>query len=112
MSRIITVTAASIIAALSLAGTSYAAMLPADRALAADHNPRILVMNTDEIEKHDTFQDTLNALSPASPEVRGVQEAIRENPALKHELLAQHVELNNVIFADEAADGSFVLYIR
>ena len=112
MSRIITLSVASLVAALSLAGTSQAAMSSADQALAADHNPRFLIMNTAEIEKHDTLQDTLNALTPTSPEVRDVQQAIRENTQLRRELLAQHVELNNVIYADEAADGSFVLYTR
>ncbi|SIP90697.1 hypothetical protein SAMN05880590_101131 [Rhizobium sp. RU35A] len=112
MKRLITVCMTGLLATAALAGTSQAAMSAADRALAADHNPRFLLMRTDEIEDHVSLQDYLNDLSPQSPEVKDLQVAIRENPVLTKELKAQDVEIRNVIYADEAADGSFVLYMR
>ncbi|BCH66029.1 hypothetical protein [Agrobacterium vitis] len=112
MSRIAKISLAAILATAAMTGISHAAMSAADRALATDHNPRFMISTPDEIEKHDTFQDFLGSLTPTSPEAREVQAAIRENPVLRRQLLSQNVELKNVIYADEASDGSFVLYVR
>ncbi|MBB4954512.1 hypothetical protein H4S14_002989 [Agrobacterium vitis] len=112
MSRLITVSLVATLATAAMTGISHAAMSTANQALAADHNPRILISTPGEIEKHDPFQDFLGSLTPDSPQARDVQAAIAENPVLRKQLLSQNVELRNVIYADEAADGSFVLYIR
>ncbi|MGV2128653.1 hypothetical protein ACQZ4Q_08765 [Agrobacterium vitis] len=112
MSRIAKISLAAVLSTAAMTGISHAAMSAADRALATDHNPRFMISTPDEIEKHDTFQDFLGSLTPTSPEAREVQAAIRENPVLRRQLLSQNVELKNVIYADEASDGSFVLYVR
>lgn len=112
MSNIMKVSLAAVLATAAMTGLSHAAMSAADKALATDHHPRIIINSPDEIEKHDPFQDFLGSLTPNSPEARAVQTAIRENPVLRKELLSQNVELKNVIYADEASDGSFVLYVR
>jgi hypothetical protein len=112
MSHIIKVSLAAVLATAAMTSLSHAAMSAADKALATDHNPRIIISTPGEIEKHDSFQDFLGSLTPSSPEAREVQTAVRENPVLRKELLSQNVELNNVIYADEASDGSFVLYVN
>ncbi len=103
---------AAFVVATTLAGVSHAAMSPADQALAKDSHPRFILSTPDEIEKHDIMQDYLYSLGPNSPEVRELHAAIRENPTLQRQLQARHLELNNLIYADRAADGSFVLYMR
>ncbi|MVA80384.1 hypothetical protein GOZ89_13235 [Agrobacterium vitis] len=112
MSRISKISLAAVLATAAMTGISHAAMSAADKALATDHNPRVMISTPDEIEKHDTFQDFLGSLTPSSPQAREVQAAIRENPVLRRQLLSRSVELKNVIYADEASDGSFVLYVR
>lgn len=112
MSHFIKFSFAAVFATVAMTGLSHAAMSVADKALAADHHPRIMISSPDEIEKHSPFQDFLGSLTPNSPDVRGVQAAIRENPVLRKELLSQNVELKHVIYADEASDGSFVIYVQ
>ena len=117
MNRFVSSSLGAIFLTAALAGTSHAAMSPAamspvDRALAADHNPRFIIETLDEIEKHDIKLDYLGSLSPSSPEARGLQTAISENKVLRKELMSQNVELKNLIYADEADDGSFILYMR
>ncbi|MDO1581769.1 hypothetical protein [Rhizobium oryzicola] len=117
MNRFVTSSLGAIFLTAALAGTSHAAMpsssmSPVDRALAADHNPRFVIETLDEIEKHDMKSDYLGSLSPSSPEARGLQTAIAENKVLRKELLSQDVDLKNLIYADEADDGSFILYMR
>jgi hypothetical protein len=112
MSSMIKVSLAAILATAAMTGISYAAMSAPDKALATDHNPRFVISTPGEIEKHDTFQDFLGSLSPTSPQAREVQAAIRENPALCQQFRAQHIELKNVIYADQASDGSFVIYVH
>ncbi|MBB4008009.1 hypothetical protein [Allorhizobium taibaishanense] len=112
MSRIIKISLVTILSITAMTGISHAAMSAADKALATDHNPRFMINTPDEIQKHDQFQDFLGSLTPSSPEAREVQTAIRENPALRRQLLSRNVELKNVIYADEASDGSFVIWVR
>lgn len=112
MSYMIKVSIAAVLATAAMTGISHAAMSATDKALATDHNPHFVISTPDEIEKHDTFQDFLGSLSPTSPQAHEVQAAIRENPVLRKQVLSQNVEIKNVIFADEASDGSFVLYVR
>ncbi|MDQ0455975.1 hypothetical protein [Rhizobium paknamense] len=112
MSSMIKVSLVAVLATAAMTGISQAAMSAADQALAKDHNPRFIISTPDEIEKHDSFQDYLGSLTSTSPEAREVQAAIRENKVLRKELMSQNVELKNVIYADEASDGSFVLYVR
>lgn len=112
MSYMIKVSVAAVLATAAMTGISHAAMSAADKALATDHSPRFVISSPDAIEKHDTFQDFLGSLSPSSPQARAVQAAIRENPVLRKQILAQNIEIKNVIYADEASDGSFVLYVR
>lgn len=112
MSYIMKVSLTAAVAITAMTGLSHAAMSAADKALATERNPHFIISTPGEIEKHSPFQDFLGSLSPSSPEAREVQAAIRENASLHRQLLSQDIELKNVIYADEASDGSFVLYVR
>lgn len=49
----------------------------------------------------------------ANPDgVLALQTAIQNNPALKAQLESQNVQLNNIVAADKAADGSVTFYVR
>ena len=66
------------------------------------------LMHIDQLE-HAQATDINNY---ARVDAAAVQAAIRSNPALTKALQAKQVEVNSVVAADEAANGTVTFYLR
>lgn len=113
MNRFAKIASATALAALAFGSASYAAMnSPVDDALRSAANPKFSVTEIGWLGHSDPDRAEYGSLTPASSEVRDLQAAIRANGMLTKELAAQNVQVDNIVAAERAADGSFTFYLR
>ncbi len=115
MNRFARTTAVALMSALTLAGAGYpaSAMQKVDRELTRTQSPRFDVVELSSIAKSDPAYSRYISLNPASsPKVQSLQASIMNDKALTRDLRAQAVEINNIVGAQHAADGSVTFYVR
>lgn len=115
MSRFARTTAVALMSALTFAGAGYpaSAMQKVDRELTTMQSPRFDVIELSSVAKSDPVYSQFISLNPAtSPKVQSLQASIMADKALTRDLSAQAVEINNIVGAQHAADGSVTFYVR
>ncbi|MBP1850683.1 hypothetical protein [Rhizobium halophytocola] len=110
---------ATFISALAFGGESYAASMPSvvtpsqtAQQLKTTANPRVNVIRASSLSDAEDPNNFIADISPSSPQAREVQQAVRQNASLHRQLEAEHVEIQNITYAREAADGSFMIVVR
>jgi hypothetical protein len=74
---------------------------------------KITVVQVSSLNDTDPNKATLSDRMKSNPdEVAALQSAIQANPALKAQLESQNVQLNNVVAAEKATDGSVTFYVQ
>jgi|EndMetStandDraft_4_1072995.scaffolds.fasta_scaffold354112_2 hypothetical protein len=74
---------------------------------------KVNVVVLGELNENDPTRTAFEGRMKENPdEVAALQSAIQNNAALKAELDNQNVQLNNVVAAQKAADGSVTLYVQ
>lgn len=120
MNRFATILSASALSAVAFGAESYAAM-PAAGAMPDSKiestiqtmSPKgFTVVRMDSLKTHDAANERFGKLAPTSQEARLVQASVIANRPLARTLEAQHVELTNIVGAEQAADGGVTFYIR
>jgi hypothetical protein len=116
MNRIATMSAIAAFSVLSFSGISYAESTNMNWPAEIDHTVRDFkgtkfdVIDVDTLNK---MSETHTWIDQATPEqVKSLQSSIEANKPFAEKLKAQKVELNNVIGAEQAADGSLTIYTR
>jgi hypothetical protein len=116
MNRIATLSAIAALSALSFGGISYAESTDMNWPTEIEHTLRDFkgakfdVVNVDTLNK---MSETHTWIDQATPEqVRSLQSSIEANKPFAEKLKAQNVELNNIVGAEQAADGSLTIYTR
>ncbi|MCM2473899.1 hypothetical protein HGO38_10490 [Rhizobium sp. CG5] len=78
-----------------------------------DKAPRFDVATLDSLDRHDPVYTRYNDRDPAkSEESLELQASIKANTVLLNDLRAQQVEVDNIVAAAQAADGSLTIYVR
>ncbi len=116
MNRIAKLSAIVALTALPFAGVSQAASVTEnwpkeiDRTVA---NYKMDNFNVVDVHTLNKLNETHSWIDDQHPEEQAsFRKALESNPKLSKELRARNVELNNVVGAEEAADGSLTFYIR
>jgi len=115
MNRFAKTTAVALMSAVTFAGAGYpaSAMQKGGRELTTMQPPRFDVVELSSIAKSDPVYSQYINLDPAtSPKVQSLQASIMNDKALTRDLRAQAVEINNIVGAQHAADGSVTFYVR
>ena len=120
MNRFATLFSASALAAVAFGADSYAAMPIAATGQQQQIETSIMklspaaynVIRLDSLKTHDPAKKQFGGLTPTSQEARLVQASVIANPALSRKLQADKVELENIVGAEQAADGSVTFYLR
>jgi hypothetical protein len=74
---------------------------------------KITVVQVSSLNDTDPNKATLADRMNANPdEVAALQASIQANPALKAQLETQNVQINNVVAAEKAVDGSVTFYVQ
>lgn len=74
---------------------------------------KINVVAVDTLNDVDPNKALLKDRMKTNPDdVAALQSAIENNPALKAQLESQNVQLNNVVAAQQATDGSVTFYVQ
>lgn len=110
MKRLVSIAAAAAVSALAVVGTAQASVISNSElsAIRSLQNGRYMVTKIDSLDHSQAAVVRAHATVDAG----AVQQAIRTNPALLRDLKAQHVEIDNVVAAAPAMDGSMTLYLR
>jgi hypothetical protein len=120
MNRFATILGATALSAVAFGAESYAAM-PATGGMPdskIESTIRTLspkgfnVVRMDSLKTHDAANERFGALSPTSKEARLVQASVIANRPLAQTLEARHIELTNIVGAEQAADGGVTFYVR
>ncbi|MDH4442501.1 MAG: hypothetical protein QE284_19210 [Rhizobium sp.] len=120
MNRFATILSASALSAIAFGADSFAAMPAASTGTEQQIETSITklapssytVVRLDSLKTHDTAKEQFGNVMPTSQEARLVQASVIANPALSRKLQADHVELNNIVGAEQAANGSVTFYVR
>ncbi|KQW32246.1 hypothetical protein ASE36_01140 [Rhizobium sp. Root274] len=119
MNRFATLFSASALSTIAFGADSYAAMPHPGTASEQQIETTITrlspsaynVVLIDSI-RDDHSEPPFAHVTPQSHEARLVQASVIANPALSRKLQAQNVELDNIVGAETAADGSVTFYLR
>lgn len=120
MNRFASILSATALSAVAFGAESYAAM-PAAGGMADSKiestiqtmSPKNFnVVRMDSLKTHDAANARFGSLAPTSQEARLVQASVIANRPLAQKLEAQHVELTNIVGAEQAADGGVTFYVR
>lgn len=112
MKRLVSVASAAALSAfaVAVAGTAQASAIP---------NPELsAIRSLQDGQYMVTRIDSLNRSQAAvirdhaAVDAGAVQQAVRANSSLMRDLKAQNVEIDNVVAAAPALDGSMTLYLR
>lgn len=76
------------------------------------HGQHFTVMPLSYLDQYDPFTSIIFEMAADRRRVQSLQAALRSNPALEAQLRARNVELNNVVVARRALDGSITFYLR
>lgn len=116
MNRIARMSVIAAFSALSFGGISYAESTAMNWPAEIEHTVRDFkgakfdVINVDTLNK---MSETHTWIDQATPEqVRALQSSIEANKPFAEKLKARNVELNNIVGAEQAADGSLTIYMR
>lgn len=116
MNRIAKISALAAFCALSFGGISQAANGAMNWPTEIDSSVRSFkggnfdVVNIASLNK---MSETHTWIDQATPDqVAALQSAVDANRPLAEKLKAENVEINNIIGAEQAADGSLTFYIR
>ena len=119
MNNVYKIASATFVSALAFGAEAYATNMPsmADfphtaQQLRITKDPRINVITASALTKDDDPNNFISRISPSSHDARQLQAAALHNASLRQELKAQNVEIENIIYASEAADGSFVIVVH
>lgn len=118
MNRGMTLAAAVLVAAIAVAGTSYADSLgmndgpQIERTLVTFDKP-FDVRYLNDYQNQKTQPDPHGAAPPRTAEgVKNIQASIKANKELTKKLEAKGISVENVVNAEQAADGSITFFIR
>ncbi len=120
MNRFATIFSATALTAIAFGADAYAAMPAAATASQQQIENTITklspnaynVIRLDSLRTHDTAKEQYGNVMPTSQEARLVQASVIANPALARKLQADKVELENIVGAEQAVDGSVTFYLR
>ena len=110
MKRLVSIAPAAAFSALAVAGTAQAATMWSNdtAAIQSLKAGQFTVTRIDSLN-HDRAEDIRKQ---GDEMASSVQKAIRANPTLLRNLKAQNVEIDNVVAAAQAADGTVTFYLR
>ncbi|RKE85261.1 hypothetical protein [Rhizobium sp. AG855] len=120
MNRFATMFSATALTAIAFGADAYAAM-PATAMASPQQIENTItklspsaynVIWLDSLKTHDAAKEQFGNVKPTSQEARLVQASVIANPALARKLQADKVELENIVGAQQAADGSVTFYLR
>jgi hypothetical protein len=119
MNRFATIFSASALSAIAFGAESYAAMphpvagseQQIDKTITKLSPSNYNVVVIDQLRDDHTATPFAN-VTPTSRQARLVQASVIANPTLSRKLQADHVELTNIVGAEEAADGGVTFYVR
>ncbi len=110
MKRLVSIAAAAALSAFAVAGTAQAAAISNSElsAIRSLQGGQYMVTPIDSLD----HSEAAVVRAHAAVDARAVQEAIRANPALTRDLKARNVEIDNIVAAEPAMNGSMTLYLR
>jgi len=74
---------------------------------------RFTVQRIEFLDEYSLERENLEAWLDANGDaIEQLQIAVRSNPDLRNALVAQSVQLNNVVAISRALNGNFVIYLR
>jgi hypothetical protein len=119
MNRFATIFSASTLSVIAFGAEGYAAMphpvtgseQQIDKTITKLSPAAYDVVMIDSLRDDHTEPPFAN-VTPQSPEARLIQASVIANPVLSRKLQSEHVELNNIVGAEQAADGSVTFYVR
>ena len=118
MNRTSKIAFAVAIASLSVAGIGHADTLamnwgPELEKTLSTFNNNFDIRHISDYQNQKTQPDAHGSAQPRTDEgVEHIQQAIRSNKALLERLEAKGIKVNDVVNAEQAADGSLTFYIR
>ncbi|MBW9116455.1 hypothetical protein JNB88_22725 [Rhizobium cauense] len=118
MNRAFNFAAAALISSMAIAGTSYADSLTMndgpeiERTLVTFNQP-FDVKYLNDYQNQKVQPDPQDGVPPRTAEgVKNIQASIKANKALTKKLEAKGISVNNVVNAQQAADGSMTFFIK
>ncbi|KQV83558.1 hypothetical protein [Rhizobium sp. Root1220] len=118
MNRVVNFAVAAVISSMALAGTSYADSLAMndgpeiERTLVTFDQP-FDVKYLNDYQNQKTQPDASDAAPPRTSEgVKNLQASIKANKDLTKKLEAKGISVDNVVNAQQAADGSITFFIK
>jgi hypothetical protein len=119
MNRFASLFSASALSAIAFGADSYAAMPEMGTASEQKLETTISRLSPSAYNvvmidalRDDHSQPPFANVTPHSHEARLVQASVIANPALSRKLQSENVELDNIVGAETAADGSVTFYLR
>lgn len=110
MKRLVSIAAAAALSAFAVAGTAQAAVISNSElsAIRSLQDGQYMVTSIDSLDHSQAAVVRAHAAVDAG----AVQQAVRANPALTRDLENRNVEIDNIVAAASAMDGSMTLYLR
>ncbi|GAB4356237.1 MAG: hypothetical protein Kow0026_15890 [Oricola sp.] len=110
MKRLVSAAAVAAFSALAVAGTAQASVISNSEldAIRSLQSGQYMVTPIDSLD----HSQAAVVREHAAVDAAAVQRAIRANPALLRDLKAQHLEVDNIVAAAPAMDGTMTLYLR
>lgn len=100
------------VAALFAASTFGAGTVFAQSAMTADDGVTIIRMDSLNTSTDRGQFEELKLIASDPAQVQEAQAEVQSDPALESALLAENVQLNNVVEVETAANGGKIVYIR
>ncbi|QKV18588.1 hypothetical protein [Oricola thermophila] len=111
MNALISSFAAGAVAVLALSGAAEAGAFSAASAIQSVGEGDYVVRRIDTVEAVDEYKaDAIRRSAAANADA--VQQAVRANPTLVNGLAGQNVQVDNIVEADETANGKVIFYLR
>ncbi|NRP20362.1 hypothetical protein LPJGGPFB_03621 [Ensifer adhaerens] len=116
MNRIAKLSLIAALSAMTFGGISYAASTtmnwPAEieQTVHSFKGDNFTVVNIDTLDKLSETRTWIDQATPA--QLAALHKAVDGNKDLVAKLKTQNVELNNIVGAEQAADGSLTLYLK
>lgn len=118
MNRVSKLAAAAILSSISFAGASYAAdsvgmnLAPELEKTLTTFNQPFNIEYTNDYSASDSDNRNPNAVPLPAAEVQKLQAAIESNKALARRLVRRGAILDDIVNAQQAADGSVTFWLR
>ncbi|QKV18589.1 hypothetical protein [Oricola thermophila] len=111
MKKLISSAAAAAVTVLAISGAAQAGAFSAGSAIQSIGDGDYVVRRIDTVEAVD--KDKADAIRrSAAANAGAVQQAVRANPTLVNGLAGQNVQVDNIVDADETANGKVIFYLR